>query len=110
MEIIKDDNRAPYGTACTECNDLLISPKRSWHTGGARSLSFLGLRKLRSRLVGECDRQCSRTGTVGAAIILKFILSFRYSTGCRQTGCAPACYQGTAPCQSPHSLTASDLT
>ena len=29
MEIIRNDNRAPYGTACTECNDLLVAPKWS---------------------------------------------------------------------------------
>ena len=40
MEIIRDDNRAPYGTACTECNDLLIAPKRSWHTGGQEVYHF----------------------------------------------------------------------
>jgi len=33
MEITRNHNRAPYGTACTECNDLLIAPKRSWHAG-----------------------------------------------------------------------------
>jgi DNA-directed RNA polymerase subunit M/transcription elongation factor TFIIS len=33
MEIIRNDNRARYGIACTECNDLLIAPKRSWHAG-----------------------------------------------------------------------------
>ena len=33
MELIRNDNRAPYGTACTECNDLLIAPKCSWHAG-----------------------------------------------------------------------------
>jgi len=29
MEITRNDNRAPYGTACTECNDLLVAPKGS---------------------------------------------------------------------------------
>ena len=29
MEITRNDNRAPYGTACTECNDLLVAPKWS---------------------------------------------------------------------------------
>jgi uncharacterized protein with PIN domain len=33
MEIIRNDGCSSYGTACTQCNDLLIAPERSWHVG-----------------------------------------------------------------------------
>src|SRR5215471_2993816 len=59
-------NRVHGMQGFTDCTETLVARR------GARSLSFLVLRKLRSRLVGECDQQCSRMGTVGAAIILKF--------------------------------------
>ena len=60
-------NRVHRMQRFTDCTETLVARR------GAGSLSFLVLRKLRSRLVGGCDGQCSQTARVGAATILNVI-------------------------------------
>jgi hypothetical protein len=60
-------NRVHRMQRFTDCTERLVARR------GAGSLSFLVLRKLRSHLVGGCDRQCSKTRRVGAATIFNFI-------------------------------------